>query len=750
MIFSIFFGFSYDESAFSSVPTNFYYYGFNPFYYWKFGIFYLGIILGGYFPSIVLNVFGINNVLVEEFGIKLPIVAAVFISGILVYKILKNLTDNEYLPKIGSLLFVFSPLVFFYSVFHGNPLIISLMFLLGSLYYLEQKKLTRSYFLLAISGSIYLFPFFIFPYFLLYTYKKYSLKNLVISNTVFFITSIIGVFSTYIVYALYGINGSAGTITGSGYVSIATYAFKPATWSLYEIYFIFQHNFQPYDFFQIIFLAFLLAPLVFILLARKHTFTFKDLIFCNLLVAFGFAFLSPTAVPQYLEALVPFVVLLLAYRFNHRHIIFFTLLGLFNILLIALVNTYNFNQYYIDVNPAMGRFYIPTNITIFLTTTFTYLCFAILFLIYTFRIYSKKPTSISFRTIKKKTTKIFIMTLAGIVIFGLSSMVAVAPGLTHLPSEFVFQRNGPTQISPSYTDRRGNTTSYYFQATEWSLISRFAKEDNNVFLKLQGYPKSLHLGVFGHNFTRVGINNTHWVAETFRLNVSSLVTISFLSDASSPNKIGIGIYKNNISENDFLETQTIGSYTPTNLGGYDQGNITIYKASIQVNKTLEPGYYIFMIYSISNHTTDLFENVDAVNNYTSYETVSLPSHNVLVYNQSQNYDRLVLSVVIDYLPSGSQSVLINGGIVKMSEISGKSSFIVYKIPPSTVKDNFNVTVVNALSNAYTFNFIFNLPYPTNSTLILDNYYYFIAGALMFISLILVVSIAIRNLVPLSL
>ena len=68
--FSVFFGYSFDESVFSGYAANFYYYGANPFYYWGMGPYYLGIDIAGYFPSILINIVGIHNVLIEEFGVN--------------------------------------------------------------------------------------------------------------------------------------------------------------------------------------------------------------------------------------------------------------------------------------------------------------------------------------------------------------------------------------------------------------------------------------------------------------------------------------------------------------------------------------------------------------------------------------------------------------------------------------------------------------------------------------------------------
>jgi hypothetical protein len=737
IIFSIFFGYSYDESSFASVPVYFYYYGINPFYYWKFGLFYLAIILGGYFPAIVLNILGINNVLVEEFGIKLPIVLAVFISGIFVYKILKNLTANNYLPKIGSLLFVFNPLVFFYSVFHGNPMIISLMFLLASLYYLGQKKLKASYFMLAVSGTIYLFPFFFLPYYLLYTYKKYPFKKLVVATTVFVIISLIGVLSTYIVYAILGINNSAGTITGSGYVSIATYAFKPSTWSLYELFFVFYHNSLPYDIFQIIFVVFLLSPLIFLLATRRPLNKLRDMIFCNLIVAFSFALLSPTSDPQYLEALVPFVILLLAYGFNHKDILFFNILGLLNILLVALVTPYNFNQYYIDVYPSLSHFYILWSSSWFLRVTFIYLCFSIVLLFYFFKLYSKKSEKISFYTVYIKTRKMFKVILKGIILFGVISMIVIAPGLTHLPTEFVFQKSYPIDISPSYTENRGNITSYTFQTTEWSLISKSAKENSNVFLRLQGYPKPLSMGMINNNISSIEINNTRWIAESFSLNISSEVLFSFLSSVNSSKDIGLSLFRGNISEEDFLGNLTTMTFTPVNYDVNGLQDRTIYMASVQLNRTLSPGSYSFMIFPASNITFDIFQNIGKMQDNKSYFPSYYLNHKIIVYNQSRGSSYSVLAANIYYLPHGNQSILLNGNAVTLHLFSVNDSLIQYNFPPTNANDYQNLTMDNNVSYSYNFVLIFYMPYPTNSKLILEQYYYFITGAFIFTGIALI-------------
>ena len=67
--FSVFFGYSFDESVFAGYAADFYYYGINPFYYWNMGMYYLGVDIAGYFPTILINVIGLHNVITEEFGV---------------------------------------------------------------------------------------------------------------------------------------------------------------------------------------------------------------------------------------------------------------------------------------------------------------------------------------------------------------------------------------------------------------------------------------------------------------------------------------------------------------------------------------------------------------------------------------------------------------------------------------------------------------------------------------------------------
>lgn len=363
-IYSIFFGYSFDESIFSGYAANFYYYGSNPFYFWGMGAYYLGVDIASYFPTILLNIFGLHNVVVEELGVKIAIDISFFVGGLVIYKIIKEFGKSEKLSETAAYIFLFSPLLFFYAPFQGNPLDFTLMLLLASFYSILKHKYKISLSLLGVATASYLYPLFLFPAFILYVIRKSNTKKAIVSSLLFIIITAVGFGAQFVSYYLSGYSINNGTIFSSngGVGSITTSLFTPPIWNIY--YFINVLNVQlPYILYQSIFIIVMLLPdFAIILRSFKNEITSLDLLYVMAFQGLSFAFFSSISDPQYLLAALPFILLICFINERTKPILLLYVSAIIGIVMVAFVTPYNFNQLFVDINRAAGtmELFVPS------------------------------------------------------------------------------------------------------------------------------------------------------------------------------------------------------------------------------------------------------------------------------------------------------------------------------------------------------------------------------------------------------
>ena len=315
-VFSLFFGYSFDNATYYQRFALYYYYGFNPFYFLQKGSFYPLIVIAGSFPSMLLALLGIKNIITIEMGIKLPIDFAVYIGGMILYKILTSIGIDEKFSRIGAYIYMLNPEIFWYAFFHGNEMSFTLMFLLIGLYLFQMKKYEMSVIPFAIAGSLYLYPLLFFipvAYFLL---KRLDMVRSMKAVFIYVLTALVGLTGDFLPYYYYHLSpftaeGSIIAPNSWAAISSTSSVFLPPTFSLYWVpqHFLgFSINLVDYE---VIFLILAIVPsfLLMRFFMEKNE-DFYAVIVVLLYLGTAFALLSAFSSPQYFQAAMPFVIIL--------------------------------------------------------------------------------------------------------------------------------------------------------------------------------------------------------------------------------------------------------------------------------------------------------------------------------------------------------------------------------------------------------------------------------------------------------
>ena len=733
-IYSIFFGYSFDESVFSGYAANFYYYGSNPFYFWGMGAYYLGVDIASYFPTILLNILGLHNVVVEELGVKIAIDISFFIGGLVIYKIIKEFGKSEKLSESAAYVFLFSPLLFFYAPFQGNPLDFTLTILLGSFYYILKHKYKISLSLLGIATASYLYPLFLFPAFILYVIRKSKTKKAIVPSLLFIIITAVGFGAQFISYYLNGYSINNGTIfsNNGGVGSITTSLFIPPIWNIY--YFINIVNVQlPYVLFQLFFIIVMLVPdFAIILRSSKNEITPLDLLYVMSFQGLSFAFFSPISDPQYLLAALPFILLLCFINERTEPILLLYVSTIIAIVMVAFVTPYNFNQYFVDINRSAGaiELFAPSYVLPALSICYSAVGILVYLILFTPK-ESKRKQHCKFIKTSEKVMKYSIL---GIIIFSASTVAIVIPGFSHTPDQFAYQQNDASQgLVIQELNSSGHVAAYGFSLpSNWNFISNNVKNNSAVGIYLSIPLNPTQFGVIGSNET-FPFNSSHYILESFYVETesdASQLTFGYINDSYLHSVISL-LYDNSSGHNSTVLTlnasKGIVKYFDTFPNDYNQ-----YIVSFPINKILKPGYYSVIIEGTSKNTYYLggLKGDPQTHGITNISTIGAVQN--VVNDQPLKYDRISFYIQLYYI--GDVQASLNGHRITVREAGSISQIV--KVPTSYLKPQ-NIFLILYPSN-FTINtaptVYYYTPFPDSGIISQLDINDFIIGMTLFIAL----------------
>ena len=505
----MFFGFSYDESTFAARAALYYYYGINPLYFLQMGSFFIPILMGGYFPTVLLSIFGLHNAISVEAGVKFPMDLTVLVGSFIIYRILEmkdpNNTDKGEIRSI-ALLYMINPVTLFFIFFQGNELSITLMFLLAAVYFYLRGKPVYSFAVTAVASTLYLFPFFFIIPLLLLTARKFGGRLTVISGIVFLIISIVGIVPELVVSHFYGI-APLGTINSGSYgpLSLSASVFAPSVWSLYFIPYTLLNIKAPYLLYQIAFglLVFVPATYMAYILSKNNSGEMIQLAMPLAYVGLGFAMLSPTADPQYIIAALPFILILWFYNRSDLLVTLYLIASFLSVLLIIMVSPYTLGQYYMDVYPrATNLIVIPTTGWMHSVAYASYFVFSLATVSFLLsRVYAVKKC-LRKKWMKLDAGKFITASLLFAVAFMVFSAAVIAPGISHVPQELAFNENTQYQYSPKISNGSFGSYLNFTTSPDLKLLSSSVLNETAVGLYFRATPVLHTLGYYGSNVGR--------------------------------------------------------------------------------------------------------------------------------------------------------------------------------------------------------------------------------------------------------
>lgn len=747
-IFSLFFGFSYDESTFASRAALYYYYGFNPFYYLQMGSFFIPILIGGYFPTVLLSIFGLHNAISIEAGVKLPMDLTVLIGSFIIYRILElKYPDNTNKSETRSLalLYMINPVTVFFIFFQGNELSVTLMFLLAAIYFYLREKPLHASATTAVASTLYLFPFFFIIPLLLVTARKFGKKLTFTSGIVFIIISVAGLVPELIVSHFYGIAAEGTIISGSsGPLSLSASIFVPSEWSLYFIPYTLLKIKAPYLLYQVAFGLLVVIPATY--MAYRFSKNCQgELIQLSLPLAYiglGFATLSPTADPQYIIAALPFILILSYYNRSNFLLTLYLLVSLLSVLLIIMVSPYTLGQYYMDVYPmAASLIVISTPDWMHTVAYFAYFMFSLVAIaVLIFQLYAAKKVPQK-NLVKSYIKKFVIVSSIFAVAFMVFSVAVIAPGISQVPQELAFNENTQYEYLPQISNE--STGSYSFlnftTSPDLNLLSNSVLTGTSVGLYFSAIPILHTFGYYGSN-TTYQFNNTISYFVSYGLPFNSQVTADLLFVNESYKFAKISIISG-LSGNIEDEVRAINADSgKISLFNYIGNNVEYLDAVNLGNFTL--GSYTMVVSSINGSQGAIggWANTTDLHGFSKFGVISnnLPAQNLKVINSGY-------FGVLDYSYAGAFSFIIKGNTLYLHPVENNGEYVA-KIPAKLSTYVLNITVNSSFfSELHDPTVTFYFPFPESGHLAQNNVIALIFGLASFIAIISLAFLAVRRL-----
>lgn len=333
----------YDDAIYAQHAQFFYYLSVNPVFSLPMGIYYDFINIGGYFVTILFSLLGVSNVLTVQIGVKTSFIVFTFLTSYFLYKIVKDMGLSGY---YASLLLLTSPMYIFTSVIYGSAIIVSVFFLVSSVYFLFRHKTLSSAILFGMAAGTYVYPIFSMPFLIRYLYlregKRAALAYLFVSSAF----AALGQLSVLFVYAKLGFATVAPTTPG-GYLA----AFQLPYYSIFDIFKITGNSvFIPgvvYNY--LYYISSIFASFTYFLL-KKDKVNRETLLVFFLIQGVLFSSLNPYNLPSYLVAAIPFVLLI---AFIKRRWVLIGMLwtsSILSLIVLQTINSVGFLIYFSDVN----------------------------------------------------------------------------------------------------------------------------------------------------------------------------------------------------------------------------------------------------------------------------------------------------------------------------------------------------------------------------------------------------------------
>ncbi len=683
-------GYPYDEASFLTQYYYFYIFGKNIFYFWPFGIYYYIMMVAGYLFNIPFALFGMENVMVQEFSIKLPFLVSMGLTAIGIYFIQIKEGLRHRLASSIAFIFLLTPIVLYDAAFHGNGLIIALFFEIFSIVFLYKSKYFMSSVFLGMAAATYIYPVFLIIPVLYFVYRKTSKRISLTYLAIFLLIILFGQGLPIFVYHIYGISLSEGSILGGIAVvtpSGVTGLGANGAWGPYLMIWEINGYVIPLLAGLIIFIsAMVIAGIGFIFLSKKPT--LLDLIKIYFIESIIFVLFVPHSDPQYLVAIAPFSILLFSIRKDYHHLSFLTLLTFFDIGAFITSSTAVMFGFFYDLNPAINAYFLKSPIFIYYTLESLY--FIALFIYLVYFLYKEHPAATS-KSENTKTSasemplngKVIKMT-SYLVIFTLITLVLVAPGIHNPPSTIPSVGSLMQETYSASISKNSSNQQYGIDmGALWSSLDNYAKIDGTYMLQIpSGPPKTTDIGDFDQT-SLIGAQPNATYSENFYFPFNStfhgffvifgsnITPFVYLQGSNSNQYLNLTNFTYKVQTVDgtynffeIIDSETVSSgyynliiKVPQNnadlsvsyigkSGAYfrtyiSNVNVHVNTSSIpvlSVNSSVIPNVTLSLYLSLSSTISVLFNNIMLGNYSTEFQTsIGIPGNEVASHNTVQIY-----------------------------------------------------------------------------------------------------------------
>ena len=487
--------YAYDDAFYFQYFKWVYLYSVQPYYLWIFGAFYNAINIASLFINLPFYILGLDNVIVQQFTIKLPFVVASIIVGFVLVRILKLLRPGLKIGNLPLLLFLLLPITIFDVALFGNPLIISIMFLMVSVFLFVVSRPRVSSIFLALSASTYFYPmFFILPLTLL-VYKRYGKVEAFFSFFLFLLVLAIGQLLPLLVSIATGTPLHLTILAPfiGSFSSLTVTSIFPSMWGPYFIVYTLFHFSISNLVEEWAFLFFMIIPM-FIFLYKKESANLEGYISFIFLESGMFIIFSPTETPQYLLAIAPMILLLYYLKNSVFYVVVFTIISLFDILIFFTKTPLLY--FYSNINPTFAYIYRLGGIPYWTQVLLSSLYLVTLCMLYIYhiahdriRLEKYKGIYLIFRKFLCNAKfyspeKMIKRGVSLLIILLIISLFVSAPQLSKVPRCMYFTPQASSESSRSVLYHTSNNQdSYYVNLSgSYHLLNRYTMKNGKYVL----------------------------------------------------------------------------------------------------------------------------------------------------------------------------------------------------------------------------------------------------------------------------
>lgn len=494
-VISPFIAFSYDDSFYFQYFRWVYLYGVQPYFIWVFGAYYNTIMVGAYLLNVPFYFAGFDNVLVQEFTFKLPLILSSGVAAYGISEIISKLRPSKRFSLTPGIIFLIFPLMVFYIPTFGNPLIVALMFLVLSVVFLLRSKPGFSSLFMAAAAATYLYPvFFILPL-LKVIDRRFGRKETERSLLIILLGLFIGQGIPLIAYYATGIPFSVGSILAPFYSVSSSITFTSNQFAQWGPYFIpqavFNYNTPPLAVYAIFALSMLIPMILFLVkkIGDDYFIPFIEFLFVDSLMFSIFAFVAD---PQYLQVIIPFALILFYLKRSSFYLNFSILASLLSTFQFFLANKWLLILFQ-NISPSWNRYQItfPPGTEALVDSLYLLSLSILLFLhlIYRQNTKTKKEEKGSVKRWEKTQLGPNAYTRYGTLLltFTIIAILFVAIPASDNPPNFMYWTAGSDIGSSNGITLQASNVSdvYVFQAPlPWSISNNWTREHSEFKLYL--------------------------------------------------------------------------------------------------------------------------------------------------------------------------------------------------------------------------------------------------------------------------